>query len=507
MTTLTVNTNPSHGVAGRQPIKAFLKKPSANADPGLFGKIFDLPAFSAPDAALQALADAMLDANPGDTAGDNPNVPSGFTYLGQFVDHDITLDLTSISEKQEDPHATFNFRTPRLDLDNVYGLGPDGSPQLYARDPANITQPGPKLLIGKTLGVAGVPESFPNDLPRSPQGRALIGDHRNDENLLVAQTQLAFLKFHNKVVDLVAAESPAFTTSQLFTEARKQVTWHYQWMVLHDWVERITETGIVAKILHDGRKFYRFAKVPYMPVEFSAAAYRVGHSMVRQAYSHNRVFASAGLNLEFTFSGLSGEIIGDLAPNPPTGPFPVPVLPSNWIIDWSRFHEFDPPPAPTPNFLFNHSRKIDPFLVSELHHLPGGGGSLPFRNLKRGVMLGLPSGQDVARAMNMQALTPAEIATGTDGAVAAAHGFDKDTPLWYYILKEAQVASGGLRLGPVGGRLVAEVFIGIVAGDVTSYLSDPTWKPTLPAKVPGTFLMSDLLRLVGDISPIDGIAA
>jgi hypothetical protein len=144
-------------------------------------------------------------------------------------------------------------------------------------------------------------------------------------------------------------------------------------------------------------------------------------------------------------------------------------------------------------------------LIPQLHDLPGGGGSLPLRNLQRGVHLGLPTGQDVARAMEIPALTPAEIATGTDGVVAAAQGFDKKTPLWYYILKEAQVKSGGLRLGPLGARLVAEVFIGLVAGDATSYLSDPNWKPTLPAKTPGTFLMSDLLRFTGDISPIDQV--
>lgn len=508
-----VNTDPRHGKAGRQPSAAFLKTFSANADPGLFGKIFDLPAFKPVDAALKALADAMIDANPNSSADDNQNVPSGFTYLGQFVDHDITLDLTSISEKQEDPHATTNFRTPRLDLDSIYGLGPDGSPQLYARDPANITQPSAKFLIGKTISSPQVGGIFQNDLPRSPEGRALIGDHRNDENLLVAQTHLAFLKFHNKVVDRLAQGPNPPAAGMLFAEARKQVTWHYQWMVLHDWVERITAPGIVAKILQQGRKFYRFQKVPYMPIEFSAAAYRLGHSMVREVYSHNRVFtpnggvAAATLDLEFRFSGLSGQIIGDLAPNPPTGPLPTSKLPSNWIIDWSRFYEFSPPVPSTPNFLFNHSRKIDPFLIPQLHALPGGGGSLPFRNLQRGVRLGLPSGQAIARAMGIVALTPAEISTGADGAVAAANGFDKETPLWYYILKEAQVKGAGLTLGPVGATLVSEVFVGLVAGDVTSYLSDPNWKPTLPAKTPGTFLMSDLLRLVADISPIDGLAS
>ena len=119
-------------------------------------------------------------------------------------------------------------------------------------------------------------------------------------------------------------------------------------MVLHDFVEGITEKGIVAKILEQGRRFYRFKKTPYMPVEFSGAAYRLGHSMVREAYSHNRIFTfgqaaipPGTLQLLFQFTGLSGGIVGDLAPNPPTAPTPIPVLSSNWIIDWRRYFEAD----------------------------------------------------------------------------------------------------------------------------------------------------------------------
>src|ERR1700730_11412118 len=170
--TQAANTDPRHGRAGRQPTRQFLDSLSGNVDPGLFGRMFpNLPPLTASDAQLQALVDAMKDANPSDPGGDS-NIPSGFTYLGQFVDHDITLDLTSIAEKQEDPLATTNFRTPRLDLDYVYGLGPDGSPQLYARDPANITQPGPKLLIGKTgttSQVAGGVSERPAAQPRGPR--------------------------------------------------------------------------------------------------------------------------------------------------------------------------------------------------------------------------------------------------------------------------------------------------------------------------------------------------
>jgi hypothetical protein len=510
-----VNVQPGHGKGGRQPTRQFLDSLSGHDDPGMFGRMFpNLEPLAVDDGPLKELALAMKDASPDDPAGDNTDIPAGFTYLGQFVDHDITLDLTSFGDKESDPTAVENFRTPALDLDSVYGLGPDGSRQLYARNPGDSSgkTPGPKLLIGKTISVpfGNVTITPRNDLPRSPEGFALIGDHRNDENLVVAQTHLAMLKFHNKVCDQLAASG--VPVDEIFAQARQTVTWHYQWMVLHDFVERITEKGIVAKILEQGRRFYRFKKTPYMPVEFSAAGYRLGHSMVREVYSYNHVFTPgqpvpATLDLLFKFTGLSGGIIGDLAPNPVQPPLPLPVLSSNWIIDWRRFQQVLP--ANPANVPLNPSRKLDPFLIPQLHDLPGGGGSLPFRNLKRGVLLGLPSGQDVAKAMKIQnPLTPAEIAKGTDGAVAKKHGLHEHTPLWYYILKEAEQRGGSKKLGPVGATIVAEVFVGLVHGDHQSYLwlKGKDWKPTLPSKTPGDFTMADLLRFVGDISPIDGIS-
>jgi hypothetical protein len=480
----------------------------------MFGRMFPhlLPNI-VDDEPLRELADAMTDADPASAAGDNPNVPAGFTYLGQFVDHDLTLDLTALGEKESDPAAVANFRTPALDLDSIYGLGPDGSHHLYERNPGGPDgkTPGPKLLVGRTINVAagGVTGDHRNDLPRGPEGFALVGDDRNDENLIVAQTHLAILKFHNKVCEeLAAAGTPP---QDVFAKARQKVRWHFQWLVLHDFVERITEKGIIDRVLERGRHFYRFKKTPFLPVEFSAAAYRLGHSMVREVYSHNRIFTPGGLapatlQLLFRFTGLSGGIVGELAPDPPTAPTPVRVLPSNWIVDWRRFHEValpNPPDVP-----LNLSRRLDPFVVPALHTLPGGGGSLPFRNLKRGVMLGLPSGQDVARVMNIhQPLTPDEIASGPDGAVAQKHSLHLRTPLWYYILKEAQVRGNGERLGPVGTTIVSEVFVGLVEGDRQSFLSvnGRHWRPDLPSMTPGDFTMADLLRFVGEISPIDGI--
>lgn len=484
----------------------------------MFGELRDKP-LKASDGDLAALARAMKEP-PGATDADfdNTDIPAGFTYLGQFVDHDITLDLTPLSVAMEDPEMVKNFRTPGLDLDCVYGAGPGPHRFLFARAPNEAGQvvDTPKLLIGTAQASSenddrpGQVPDLPNDLPRNAQGVALIGDHRNDENLVVAQIHLAFLKFHNAVVDHLAG---SVDKSQLFAEAAKTVRWHYQWMVLHDWVERLTETGIVAKILHEGRKFYRFQTKPFMPWEFSGAAYRLGHSMVRQTYSHNRIFRTreprlfnVDLSTLFGFTNLSGNI-GTA----------FPTLPSNWAIDWRRFFDL-PPPADQSQFEFNHSRKLDAGLIEALHNLPGSEpgtatASLAFRNLKRGVQIGLPSGQDVAALMRQKIafdpISPAEIAQGPDGAVAKDLGFDKNTPLWYYILKEASARGGGKRLGPVGTRIIAEVFIGIVQGDEGSYLSQPGWTPHLPAAVPGTFFMTDLLKFVAaaedSANPLKGL--
>jgi hypothetical protein len=253
-----------------------------------------------------------------------------------------------------------------------------------------------------------------------------------------------------------------------------------------------------------------------MPVEFSGAAYRLGHSMVRELYSYNSVFrpnglTAATLRLLFDFTGLSGKLIGTTVP--PAVPLPQPALPSNWVIDWRRFFDFHTPPGGPKEQVLNLTRKLDPFITPQLHRLPGSTPgndiSLAFLNLKRGVLLGLPSGQSVAKAMarkiSFSPLTAAEISQGPDGAVAKSLGFHKETPLWYYILKEAQVRGNGEHLGPVGSRLLAEVFVGLIQGDKQSYLNQKKWKPTLPAKVPGTFNMTDLLQFVGDISPIDGV--
>lgn len=521
-----------HGVRGMS--RETLESLAANGDPGKFGRMFHnlLPLF-ADDDALFELASAMRDAgNPGadpDPAQDNPAIPSGYTYLGQFVDHDITLDTTPLDQQRADPLATKNFRTPALDLDSLYGDGPGVHPYLYALDPQTL-QISQKMLIGHAAKSPDlslpdrpgedifVPE-LDNDLPRNQTGHALIFDERNDENLLVAQFHLLMLKFHNAVVDWLRAKPEPLEGAALFSEARRIVTWHYQWIVLFDFVERLTEPGLINRIKEAGRKFYRFQQTPYMPAEFAAACYRMGHTMVRETYSHNRIFRpgpppklfNATLALLFNFTGKSGKIVGEIArqENPPAGS--LPALPSDWVIDWRRFFDLDLPPD-TPGG-FNHSRRLDPLIAPSLHQLPGLTPDmperaqrefvLPFRNLRRGVQIGLPSGQDVCRAMGLTPMTPAEIAACPSGDVAAQHDLIEATPLWYYVLCEAHHHGQGRRLGPMASTIVAETFLGMVHGDKTSFLYlRSNWKPELPSAVAGTFTMPDLIRFVNDINPV-----
>ena len=478
-----------------------------------------------PTAALEKLAASMKDTRP-ESEVNNLNIPAGFTYLGQFVDHDITLDLSALTERDRDLVGENNFRTPQLELDNLYATGPSGdaSPQLFDR-----VNPG-KFLIGRNgAGGAGDPHvkpGLPFDLPRNTQGLALIGDARNDENLLVSQTHLSFLKFHNAVFDNEGGRD--------FDATRKLVRWHYQWIVLHDFLTKLIDNNDLQDVLTNGRRFYLpeiqsdYAEA-YIPVEFSGAAYRLGHSMVREVYSHNRAFrpgaGPSNFAFLFHFTGKSGGIVGKLAEGLDQAggaalaqklklglPFVFPELPGDWIIDWHRFYELGQPAAPpagaTPPdnaFVLNHARLFDPFLVPSLHTLPGGGGSLPLRNLQRGYRLELPSGQAVARHMGVRAMTEAEITQGADGKILKEIGLHRATPLWYYILKEAQVlGDGGNHLGPAGSRILAEVFVGLLQTDPEAFLhidQEPGWKPILPSAFAGTFTMPDLLRYVSSKEP------
>jgi hypothetical protein len=159
------------------------------------------------------------------------------------------------------------------------------------------------------------------------------------------------------------------------------------------------------------------------------------------------------------------------------------------VIQWRRFYVIN---GSQPQV----SKAIDTRLSSALLNLPFPSGtpedpkSLATRNLLRHITFGLPSGQDVARALGVPPLSREELHDLRE------LGFDCHTPLWFYILKEAELREGGARLGQTGGRIVGEVLIGLLQGDRLSYLrADPNWTPDLGSG--GNFTMADMLRFAG----------
>lgn len=451
---------------------------------GKFGRLFPaLDPLRVKETSLVELASKMFE-SAGDTA-DNPGIPAAYTYLGQFLDHNITFDATSIEEARVDPASVINYRSPRFDLDSIYGSGPVVQPHLYQREDPDLFEIG----CAKAFKIGPhSDEILPDigkqaDLPRGWNRFALIADPRNDENFIVAQLHLAFLFFHNKIVTWLGEDSShrqAPLRKTVFVEARDLAIRHYQWVLLHDFLPRIAGQEMIESVTKQGSILARSGRL-FMPVEFSAAAYRFGHSMLRPQYNINDIHQNSGLLELFEFSGRTGS-----AANVP--------IPDDWIIEWFRLLNMDPR---LDNTL---SRRIDPYLADDLAEMPAPGGatqSLAEMNLLRGNMLGLPAGQSVAGFLGYEPLSRDEIGSGPDGAVAAEHGLDRDTPLWFYVLKEALVREGGNKLGPVGARIVTEVFIGLLELDENSILNRArNWKPTLPAQN-GGFTLTDLLRFAG----------
>ena len=474
---------------GTRPVRGLEEVAHSPLYQGRFGRMFrKVCPFLPPDEDLIKLAARMFEEEGlGIAPVPESAIPAGFTYLGQFLDHDITFDPTSRLQRENDPNALRNFRTPRFDLDSLYGAGPQDSPFLYDRN-----RPF-QFLIKKVHGNE-------EDLPRNSQGRALIGDPRNDENLILSQLHLVFLKLHNRVYDDLAGEQP--DPELRFEAACEAVRFHYQWIVVHEFLhcfvgqplidsmlrreshDVATATGLqtVSKLSVD-LKHFRWKNDPFMPVEFAAAAFRFGHSLVRPEYDLNDEIESIrlfGPDLRQDLRGFRRR-------------------PANRRIDWALFFALDEAKKP------QKALRIDTRLARGLHLLPGFGPpdsrenppSLAERNLRRGKALGLPSGQSVARAMGLPEdliLTDAQLAFGD-----LEPKFRGSAPLWYYILKEAEVhGCGGERLGPMGGRIVAEVLLGLLAGDPSSYLNrNPNFRPRagrFGAPADEQYGMADLIR-------------
>jgi hypothetical protein len=475
-------------------------------------------------AGLKALGEVMT-GQPDTENGANSNIPAPYTYLGQFIDHDITLtvksetidpdtligqDIFSSLPREKVRNQLKNKRTGSFDLDSIYGLQPDTAN-------ANLAVPflGDKFELGKVTPVlfpaldengnsvtdaAGnvVNRSFRpdgkednNDLPRVPAisatnpQKAQIGDKRNDENTIIAQLHLAFLKFHNAVVDDGFA----------FDDARRLVTHHYQWLVLQDFLPRVCDGKIVREVLQKGNRLYRPRNTEkFMPFEFSVAAYRFGHSMVRENYDFNLNFLKpddkrnrrgrqfeGSLKLLFKFTKESGDLDGN------------PTLADNWIIEWERMFE-------------DRAMQIDTILTPFLATLPEQPNPvdvmrhLAIRNLLKGYLFRLPTGQALAEALlkPTDRLTQEELkaaCTSKQVTVLTSNGFLDKTPLWFYILAEAKAKGGGNHLGPLGSLLVAETIIGLMRANLHSILNQPFF-PTFGQRL-GQFDLQDLLIKAG----------
>jgi len=471
-------------------------------------------------AALKRLGEAL--AEPAPPPGQqlqptgNSTIPPVYTYWGQFIDHDITAntdrqntvtDITVEDLKPLQPEVVVrdlrNLRRPALDLDSVYGDGPtfEGGPETAAADMYD----GIKLRLSEVAEGDGIPgDHIPTlgdnlrDLPRDsgaqlPEDKtvALIGDGRNDENLIVAQLHVAFLRFHNAVVDW-AQHQPGYPQDdrELFERVRNLVRWHYQWLVVHDYLKTVTLPGVVDKVLLGGNKVFqpRYDEV-YMPLEFSVAAYRFGHSMVRGFYDYNRNFGRPGVVIGSASFRLIFAFTGSARPEPFNGGGTL-TLPFNWVIEWNRF--VDKGDSLPDHFARKIDTQLAPPLFDMINQISEENEGLPeavkdilkrlaVRNLLRGYQLAIPTGQAVADALGVAPLTEEELRRNNSDAVNAAladGGFLQTTPLWFYVLKEAEVRANGNSLGEVGSRIVVETLIGQLRADPGSYLNqDGGWSP------------------------------
>jgi Animal haem peroxidase len=419
-----------------------------------------LPAIREDEERLRALAVQGGFCDGGDSCPDAVEAAAGWPFFGQLIAHDITADRSPLAH-QAAGERTENFRTPRANLEAIYGDGPVGHPFLYRRDdPA-------KLLLG--LNDAGEEA----DLPRNSEGIALIGDPRNDVHIFVSQLHVAMLRLHNCVVDHLRGHA-GVPESAIFEEAQRTVSWLYQWVIVNDYLPRLVGAELVAEIETEGPRHYRPDGSPRIPLEFADAAFRYGHSQVRDEYE---LCSRSGRLRMFP------DLLG-FAP-----------VPRERAVEWDRF--FDVPGRARAQ----RAKLIDCKLVRSLIALPhaitgevevDAHRSLAGRDLQRGHAYGIPSGETVARAMGETPLTPEETGLGSAG-------WADETPLWLYVLSEAEHRGDGERLGPVGGRIVAEVLIGIIDADPESYRScQPGWTPPLPAHGERIGLVDMLIPLAGN---------
>jgi hypothetical protein len=422
----------------------------------------------------------------------------GYTYFGQFVAHDLTNDSTPLEGPYAEPELTPNYRTPSFDLDLIYGGGPATSPFLYEGEPG-----AESFKIGATT-----PEGHLRDLPVE-QGKVLVGDARNLDNLILRQLHVVFLKFHNEAIRQLGSSPPTISgidnlgPGTLFERAQRLVRWHYQWIIRHDFLPRIVHPGVWNHQEGTSSRPPAPGKSYAVPVEFSLAAFRFGHSMVRNNYRLN--------------CRQKRVLIGELMAR---GQMASPI-PDDYLIEWGAFFDGLPTSGPTTSSNFIDTsvslamHGLSPSIIRLSNSLESPDPSnLPVRTLLRGARAGLPSGQEVADALLARGrikpgdrLTTSQLTDDTcnhSGSVLREIGLQQNTPLFYYLLKEAELTAGGFALGPIGSHIVSDVIQGALEADPDSYVSSvgpkwklPSWRFPSGSRRPINTLIH-IVRLIGD---------
>lgn len=395
---------------------------------GRYGRMFpQLSPLEMTEARLVALGQSGGECD-GETAAEYSQTEAGWPFFGQLIAHDITADRSLVDHHASE--ALINFRGAKLDLECVYAGGPSGSGYLYDNSDA------------ASFLVAGT------DVPRNAQGIAIIGDARNDSHFFMNRLHLAFMQAHNTIVARLKASGCA--PDILFAQARQRVMWFYQWIILNQFLPILvgkveTEALLASEVTS--------AVLPEVniPVEFADAAFRYGHAQICSSYQLEQ-------------GGPAVPLFPDLL-----GFRPVPG--SKHLDFGTLFDRQGSEPA-------QRAMRISEKMARPMIHLPteitgamtdATYASLAARDLRRGLSTALPSGEDVAKALGLPVMSADDV-----GVTVSPNG----TPLFYYILREAAVLGRGDKLGPVGGRIVADVLISRIRRDPSSFLArDPDWHP------------------------------
>ena len=444
--------------------------------------------------ALVDLASTMLDRESRDS--EDSTVEAGYTYLGQFIAHEITHNGTEYpgSGKQLSEGDILQKTSPNIDLGSLY-------------DEMNFEPGTYRLALGSTM--CGYPGPLCADIPRYQQGAPQIPEARNDENTSISQLHVAMIRFHNAVASQCLGE----TGKCSLDEIKKIVIQHFQSVVLHDYLEKIVDPTVYKHVMQFGNQWYdpRTERTPAMPVEFAMAAFRFGHSMVRTVYPDWNEF-------------LSPTLEGLLAETNQGGRY-FTRLKSRWLLDWRRMFDFD-------ELKPIYARRIDTQIAQKLLELPKNTLEFkkPSRNLAARTLLfgrtaSLPSGQKAAEEINailfsakskpslIEILDPDNIPPPENQEacrVLNTENLKNYTPLWYYILREARVQQCGNRLGQLGSWIVMEVLYRLIIDSEYSILQEKNWKPTLPVTAVTdcreVFTFRDLLRFAGDLDPYSNVS-